>query len=158
MSKHMDTLLKARDDKVSRDESRLEVLMQRGGCRLWEWVYGYSNASWQRTLWQASGISPGFPSLSLLLSAGQGIYWRLNQMLTCRAATQSTVSACRERLDQIALLVKSLDFIWLTFNHGIKANVSVCISVPVCRLTWGLIVRLCVMCSGVFSVTVTVKW
>lgn len=38
----------------------------------------YSNASWQWTLWQASGISPGFPSLSLLLSAGQGIY--LNQM------------------------------------------------------------------------------
>lgn len=32
-----------------------------------------SNASWQQTVWQASGISPGFFFLSLLLCAGQRV-------------------------------------------------------------------------------------
>lgn len=44
-----------------------------------ELVHGYANASWQQTSWLVSGIRPGCPSLSLL-SAGQGIYWCLNQM------------------------------------------------------------------------------
>lgn len=73
----MDTLLKSRDEKVSvgrppEDGVCVCVSATSGGRDWWVvWVCGYANASWQETWWQASGISAGFPSLSLL-SAGPG--------------------------------------------------------------------------------------
>lgn len=79
----MDTLLKSRDEKVSVGGPPrflgggvglcvcVWVSAMSGGRDWWVWVCGYANASWQETWWQASGISAGFPSLSLL-SAGPG--------------------------------------------------------------------------------------
>lgn len=57
----MDTLLKIKDDKVSGDASRLEVLMERAGCRLWTYCMATLMLAGNRHHGRPRGLDQAFP-------------------------------------------------------------------------------------------------
>lgn len=101
MSKHMDMLLKARDDQVSSDVRRLKALK----LRAWG-VHCVVMLAGSRPYGRPQGLVQAFSfsHFSSVLVRGFNHIW---------TSLQETVPACLKLSDWMAVLVESLDFIWL---------------------------------------------